>query len=197
MNLRRSRDLPVFGTALIVLAADQISKYWVRQHLALGVPWDPAQWLRPVLRFTYVTNTGAAFGILRQLAPVYPFVAVAVIVAILFFYRRLPTDQTLILLSLGLQLGGAAGNLMDRLASVAKCLPSSFPGLMGLWEALKCAQVTDFIDLNFWPLQEWPVFNLADSSVVVGVCILALYLFLEEEPSAAFPDHLADGDEHA
>lgn len=162
MTLRRSRDLLVFGTALTVLAADQLSKYWVRHNLTLGVPWNPLAWLRPVLSFTYVTNTGSAFGLFPGLSRLYTVVALAVVALILLFYRRLPSGNWLLHMSLGLQLGGALGNnVVDRL----------------LW-----GRVTDFLDLNFWPLQEWPVFNVADSSVVVGVCILAAFLLFEKEP---------------
>ena len=200
MDSRRSRHLLVLGAALIVLAADQISKFWVRHNLTPGVPWNPAPWLRPILSFTYVTNTGAAFGLFRELGWIYPFIAIliaiAIIAAILFFYRRLPPDQRLILLSLGMQLGGAAGNLLDRLVGAVLSAGNS-PGSLGWPERLSNARVIDFIDLNFWPLQEWPVFNLADSSVVVGVCILALYLLFEEEPSVLSSDTLSSDNEDA
>jgi signal peptidase II len=200
LNPRRSRHLLVFGAALIVLAADQISKYWVRHNLTPGVPWNPALWLRPILSFTYVTNTGAAFGLFQQLGWFYPLIAIssafAIIAGILFFYRRLPPDERLILLSLGMQLGGAAGNLADRLAAALQS-PTTSPGLLGLPERLSNARVIDFIDLNFWPLHEWPVFNLADSSVVVGVCILALYLLFEQEPPVAPSDTLSSDNEDA
>ena len=160
LKSRRSSDLIVFGAAIVVLAADQISKYWVRHYLVYGVPWNPAPWLRPILSFTYVTNTGAAFGLFPSLGWFYTFIAATVTALILFFYKQLPSDKWLVQISLGMQLGGALGNLTDR-----------------LWHG----RVIDFIDLNFWPLQEWPVFNLADSSLVVGVCILAVYLLWEGE----------------
>ena len=155
MNPRRAKDILVFGAAMVVLAADQLSKSWVQQNLLPGMPWNPIPWLRPILSFTLVTNKGASFGLFPELSGFYTLVAMVVIAAILFFYRRFPTDQWLVALSLGLQLGGAFGNLVDR-----------------IWRG----QVVDFIDLNFWPLQEWPVFNVADSSIVVGVCMLAIYL---------------------
>jgi signal peptidase II len=173
LNSRRSHDLLVFGIAVIVLAADQISKYWVRHNLMPGVPWSPAPSLRPILSFTYVTNIGASFGLLPQLRSFYPFIITGVIAVILLFYRQLPANPKLVLVGLGMQLGGALGNLLDRLLH---------------------GRVIDFIDLNFWPLQEWPVFNVADSSVVVGVCILAL-LLLFEEPLVSSSDTLGDENE--
>jgi signal peptidase II len=161
---RRSRDLLVLGIAVIVVAADQISKAWVHRSLVLGVPWDPVPWLRPILSLTYVTNTGAAFGMLPQLAALYPLIAVTVLVALFFFFRGLATSGLPTAIGLGLLLGGTVGNnIIDR-----------------LWHGY----VTDFVDLNFWPLREWPVFNVADSSIVVGVCILTVYLLLQKEQPA-------------
>jgi signal peptidase II len=166
----RFRDLVVFGVALVLLIADQISKHWARTSLVLGVPYDPIPWLRPIFSFTLVTNEGAAFGLFPQLKPIYPWIYVMVIAFILFTYRRLAADNRLIQISLGMQLGGAAGNLADRL--------------------LRGGEVSDFIDLNFWPLHDWPVFNIADSSLVVGVCILAFFLLTT--PDAALPERGED-----
>ena len=165
MRILRRRDLILFGVAAVVLVADQASKGWVRANLEPGVPWTPVPCLRPVLSLTYVTNTGAAFGLFPQLGSLYALNAIVVIAAILYFHRKLVTNPPLVWISLGLQLGGAIGNLVDR--------------LLHQW------RVTDFIDLNFWPLHEWPVFNPADSSVVVGVCILAVYLLFQGESVGA------------
>lgn len=167
MKDRRSSDLVVLAAALIILAADQISKHLVRTSLMPGVPYDPIPWLRSVFSFTYITNTGVSFGLFPQLGSLGALIYPVVIAVLLFSYRHLPVDNWLIPLSLGMQVGGALGNFVDRL----------------LWRG----QVTDFIDLNFWPLHEWPVFNVADSSVVVGVVILAYFLLfdleIEAEPS--------------
>jgi signal peptidase II len=154
-----------FVVAVTVLVADQLSKSWVRQNLALGVPWNPVSWLSPVLSLTYVTNTGAAFGLFPQFGWVYTVIALAVATSILVFYRKLGESSWLVTISLGLMLGGALGNnVVDR-----------------LWHG----RVTDFIDLNFWPLQEWPVFNVADSSLVVGICIVAVLLLFSKEMQLA------------
>jgi signal peptidase II len=159
---RRFRDLLVLGVAILVLVADQLTKAWVRRNLLFGVPWQPVSWLRPIFSFTYITNTGAAFGLFPQLGRLYAFVALTVIGILFYFYRNLVPSTWLTSVSLGLQLGGALGNnVVDR-----------------LWHG----RVTDFLDLNFWPLHEWPVFNVADSSIVVGTCILAAYLLLQKEP---------------
>jgi signal peptidase II len=85
---------------------------------------------------------------------------VIVIVALVWYYVQLSDGQWPVQVALGLQLGGAIGNLIDRL---------HFAG-----------SVVDFIDLNFWPLARWPVFNIADSSIVVGVTLLTLLMISEE-----------------
>jgi signal peptidase II len=149
--------LPV--TAALVLVVDQISKYLVRTWLIEGQSWDLAPWLAPIVRVTYVTNTGVAFGLFQNLGNFFIIVPIVVIGLILFFHHQLPDGQRLMRLVLGLALGGATGNLIDR---------------------LRFGSVVDFIDCNFWPLREWPVFNLADTSIVTGVALLVLMLVWEE-----------------
>ena len=162
LSLRRARQdaLILPFVAALVLLADQVSKYLVTASLEEGQSWGVVPWLAPVLRVTHVTNTGAAFGMLPGLGGVFAYIAVAVIVVIIVFYRRLPAGQSLMRVSLGLQLGGAIGNLADRIAR---------------------GSVVDFIDLSFWPFKDFPVFNLADSSIVVGVATLAVLMILEDQ----------------
>ena len=141
------------------MLADQLSKYFVMARLAEGQSWDVAPWLAPVFRVTPVTNTGVAFGLFRGWGDLFVITNAIVIVAILLYYRQLPSGQWLVRVALSLQLAGAIGNLVDRLAR---------------------GFVVDFIDLSFWPLRKWPVFNVADSSIVVGVTLLALLMIREE-----------------
>jgi len=158
---RRKRDILVLlATAALVLLVDRVSKYFVTAWLGEGQSWGIAPWLAPVFRITYVTNTGAAFGLFPQWGNFFIIVAAIVIVVIVFYCWHLPDGQWLVQIALGLQLGGAIGNLVDR-----------------LWYG----SVVDFIDLNFWPLHNWPVFNLADASVVAGVTLLALMMLWEEQ----------------
>ena len=158
MNRRKRYTLVLPFTAALVLLFDQISKYFVAASLPVGQSVEIAPWLAPVVRMTHVTNTGAAFGLFRGGGNFFIVITAIVIVAIIFYYRQIPDGQFLTRLALGLQLGGAIGNLVDR---------------------LRQGFVTDFIDLNFWPLQNWAVFNLADSSLVTGVILLALLMFGE------------------
>lgn len=130
-----------------VLVLDQISKLWIRSSLARGESF-PGDW--PV-RFTYVQNTGIAFGI-KANQFVLVFVTLAVVLSMLYLSLRYHLFQPrLVRLGLALMIGGAVGNLVDR---------------------IRLGYVTDFVDL-----QVWPVFNIADSAVVVGVGLLS-YFFL-------------------
>jgi signal peptidase II len=135
------------GIAALVFLADRISKYLVTTRLAVGEMWNPIPLLRPLFTVTHVTNTGAAFGLFREYGVFFAVVALVVVVSIVAFYRHLPPGNVLLNVSLGLQLGGALGNLVDRL-------------LLG--------SVVDFLDFKLWP-----VFNVADMAIVSGVAMLA------------------------
>jgi len=133
-------------TALLVAAADQLSKIWIRSNL------DVAQSLPEIglFRITRIHNTGAAFGLFQDQSFSLTIVAFIGIVVILFFAlsvsRRFPLlDTKLVKPALGLVLGGTIGNLVDR---------------------LRFGYVTDFIDIGIWP-----TFNIADSAVTVGVIL--------------------------
>lgn len=160
MKAESSSKLLLWGGAGVVLIADQLSKLWVIQNLKPYVPSDVVPWLSPVLSFTRLTNTGVAFGLFPQLGDFFTILAALVVLAIILFHRTLEAGDWPIHLALGLQIGGALGNLVDRI----------FRG-----------SVVDFIDVNFWPLQHWPVFNLADAFIVVGVFLLLIVTWCEEE----------------
>ncbi len=150
-----------YGVALAVVLVDQWSKSWVRAHLQPGVPWDPLPWLRPVLSLTFVRNTGVVFGLLPGLGWLFAAVHVVAIILILYFYHNMPERTWLTSLTMGMLMGGAGGNLIDRLSR---------------------GWVTDFFDFNFWPMQDWAVFNVADSAVVVSTCILMVYVLSQVGP---------------
>lgn len=160
------------ATVVLVLLVDQVSKFLVTARLWEGQSWDIAPWLAPIFRITYVTNTGVAFGLFPGGGDFFIVVAAIVVVAILVYYRHLPDGQWSVRMALGLQLGGATGNLVDR---------------------LRQGFVVDFIDFNFWPLHNWPVFNLADSSIVAGVTLLALLMIWEERREQEKQRVAADG----
>ena len=161
MRALRER-LILIGLALLVLAADQITKRLVLTRLTLGESWTPIPGLERFFSITHVINRGAAFGLFPDQGSLFAVIAIVVVVAILAYYRYLPGGNWLVRLSLGLQLGGAMGNLMDR---------------------LHYGYVIDFIDFKIWP-----VFNLADVSIVVGVGMLAYFLMHEPEPETEEPE---------
>lgn len=164
--MREARRVsPVLSVAAaLVLLADQVAKRAVRTSMTQGQTADLAPWLSPVLRITYVTNSGAAFGLFPSWSLLFVIVALIVIVALVWYSLQLPAGRWLIQLALGVQLGGATGNLVDRLR-------------LG-------GSVVDFIDLSFWPLRRWPVFNVADASIVAGVTLLTLLMLCDERREA-------------
>ncbi|MEW5958612.1 MAG: signal peptidase II [Chloroflexota bacterium] len=149
--------LTILAVAALVFALDQASKYLVLQFIQKEASWTLFPALARLFRLTYITNTGAAFGIFPQLGGTFMLVAVMVIVAIILFHHHLPIENFWVRFSLGLQLGGALGNLLDR---------------------IRHGHVIDFVDIGFWP-----IFNLADLSIIAGVTILAYFLWDEEQSS--------------
>ena len=150
LRLRLRNDLVFFVIAGLVVALDQLTKYLVRANLALGesVPEEGP------LRITYVTNTGAAFGILLGQTLFLVVTTIFGLAAIVLYYLYPPMEHGVLRVALGLQLGGAFGNLADR---------------------VRLGRVTDFIDVG-----AWPAFNVADSSIVVGVGIIIGFFLLAE-----------------
>jgi signal peptidase II len=158
--LSRIRDyLGLIGIASLVLALDQLSKYLVRTKLSFGQTWSPFPWLSGLVRVVYWNNTGAAFGFFPSGGLLFTIIAIIVSAAILYYYPRLPRGYLPLRLALGLQLGGAIGNLIDRL----------FHGT-----------VIDFISVG-----SFPVFNLADSSISLGVAILIVTMWTDERRNKA------------
>lgn len=138
----------------LTVAADQVSKYLVVSRLDVYESWAPVPGLAEWFDIHLVTNTGAAFGLFQNGSLLLALVAVAVSGVIVMYYHNLPGGQWLVRLSLGLQLGGALGNLIDR---------------------VRMGHVVDFIDVRLIP-----VFNLADSAIVCGVGLLVLLLLRED-----------------
>ncbi len=138
--------LPAIGLGIALL--DQLTKLAVRRYLlpATSIPIVPG-----LFHITHVRNPGAAFGLLPDHRPVF-FVATGAVIAfiVIYYFVARPVDR-LLLFALGLELGGALGNLADRL----------------LW-----GKVTDFLDFHVRGLS-WPVFNVADSAIVIGLFLLA------------------------
>ncbi|MBN2257377.1 MAG: signal peptidase II [Anaerolineaceae bacterium] len=133
--------------ALLVIGLDQWTKYLVRTRLAYGSMWSPWDWLAPYARIVHWDNSGAAFGMLQGFGGVFTILAIMVAIGIIYYYPRLDPDDWPMRLILGMQLGGALGNVVDRITREGR--------------------VTDFISLG-----TFPVFNVADSSITVGTILL-------------------------
>ena len=148
--------LILLGIAGAVVALDQWTKWLVRENLPFQGTWLPEwlDWLSPYARIVHWYNSGAAFGMFQNGNLIFTILAFIVIGAILFYYPRVDRDDWTLKLAMGLQLSGAAGNLVDRL-------------VMG--------KVTDFISLG-----AFPVFNVADSSITIGVIVLLLGVWIKE-----------------
>lgn len=140
--------------AATVILADQMSKWLVEHQLPLNASWAPFPDYAHLFRITHVSNTGAAFGLFPSGSSLFTVIAAIVAVVILFYNFQLPAGYRILRVALGFQLGGALGNLVDR---------------------LRIGHVTDFLD--FGP---WPVFNLADTAIVAGVVLLGLLMLIEE-----------------
>lgn len=144
----------MIGLAVIIFTLDQATKFLVVQNIPLYGSWSFSPALAKIFRFTYITNTGAAFGMFQQLGGLFMIVAIVVVAGIIIFHNHLPIGNFWVRVSLGLQLGGALGNLVDRITR---------------------GSVVDFVDIGFWP-----IFNLADLSILLGVTLLAYHLWNEE-----------------
>ncbi len=148
---------PLLLTASLIIALDQWTKWLVRQHIPFGGQWLPESlmWLMPYARLVHWYNTGVAFGMFQGYGWVSGVLAVVVVGLIVYYYPRPEARDWWMRLALGMQAAGALGNLIDRLMLNGK--------------------VTDFISVG-----TFPVFNIADASITVGVGVLLLGVYLKE-----------------
>jgi len=150
--------------AVAVVALDQVTKIWVDSAYELYQSVPILSWLN----LTYVRNSGAAFSLFADHSATFrvPFFFVVALVAggaIAFFVHQTPPSQRSVLLACGLVLGGAVGNLIDRVIY---------------------GEVIDFVDVH-WRGMHWPAFNVADSGISVGVTLLLLRsIFVRDDPHA-------------
>lgn len=154
------RSLLLVAAGVVVLI-DQLSKLLVELLLPLYRSWAPFPHLLPIFRFSHVGNTGSAFGLFPHNSAIFAWVATFVSLAILIYNYNLPGRQVWLRLALGLQLGGAVGNLADR---------------------LRLGHVTDFIDFGPW------IFNLADAAIILGAFILAGVMWQETKNHVPAPN---------
>jgi signal peptidase II len=147
----------LFLISVLVILADRLSKNWIVHHIRPGY-WLPV--IPGVFRLSHVLNTGAAFSLLENLPPNgvrIGLISFSVLAAIIVFVLLWNAGRTLSLTSvaLALILGGAIGNLYDR---------------------IRFHHVVDFLAVKIYHYN-WPDFNVADSCIVIGACLLLLEIF--------------------
>ena len=152
--------MALIGLSTLVIVVDQATKYWIQSRMAYG---ESSPVIREVFHITYILNPGAAFGILENKTWFFIAVAIALLAGVGYLYPRLP-NKLLVKLGTGLLVGGAVGNLIDR---------------------VRIGYVVDFFDFRIWP-----IFNVADICIVCGVACLAYFLLLtHDEQGPVMPDN--------
>jgi signal peptidase II len=144
----------LLGIASFIVVLDQWMKSLVRTLIPFGGSWSPWPWLESYARIVHWQNTGAAFGMLQGFGGIFTVLAFIVAIAIIYYFPRVPRNEWLIRLALAMQLGGAAGNLIDRLTQ---------------------GTVTDLISVG-----TFAVFNIADASISVGTALLIFAVWSSE-----------------
>jgi signal peptidase II len=152
IGVMKNKYVTIFSTALIIVLIDQLAKFLIKTNFQLN---QSAPVIKNIFNITYLHNFGAGFGILQHQKWVLIFVALAVIGVILYSLDRIKDNERLLQFIVGFILGGTAGNLIDRI--------------------FYNGYVIDFLDFRIWP-----VFNLADSFVTIGVIGMIIYLWKNE-----------------
>lgn len=156
-----SKHAFVAAVAGTVLVLDQLTKWWIRRTLEVG---DAITVIPSHFHIVHARNTGGAFSFLAGADAAFrvPFFLIATMIAIgvlVYFLRQVQPHQRVLLFALAGLLGGALGNLIDRVA---------------------LGSVTDFLDVH-WRHHHWPAFNVADSFISIGVVILLVHSLLPLE----------------
>ncbi len=156
------KTIAFLTSLLIVFPLDQATKHWIvsKVHYAERIEIIPG-----LFDITHVRNGGGAFsffadGPLEQRMVFFVGTTLVAIVLLVVFFRKLEAREVLAATALGVVLGGALGNLTDR---------------------LRYGEVVDFIDVHLFGGYTWPTFNVADSAIVIGVILLIAEIFLAEE----------------
>ncbi|MBS3969494.1 MAG: signal peptidase II [Clostridia bacterium] len=142
-------------TAIVIVILDQLTKHLILTSMR---PYESIPVIENVFHITFVRNPGAAFGILQNQITFFIVVTIIVIFLLVGVYWKLARKNIILTIGLSLQLGGAVGNLIDR---------------------IRFSYVVDFLDFRVWP-----VFNVADMAIVTGVILLAWQLLVWPEEQA-------------
>ncbi|EIT85015.1 lipoprotein signal peptidase [Fictibacillus macauensis ZFHKF-1] len=142
--------------ALLVLAIDQASKWWIVKNMHYG---ESRTVIENVFYITSHRNRGAAFGILQNQMWFFIIITLVVIAVLVYYMQKQRNGQPLLKIALGLVLGGAIGNFLDRIVR---------------------KEVVDFMDIRLGAYH-YPIFNIADSALVVGVILLFIYVIMDSK----------------
>lgn len=140
--------MPIYFLAIGIILLDQISKFLIENSMELG---DSIPVIEGIFHITYILNPGAAFGILENQRLFFILIATIMILMTGYIYPRIPQKSKMLRLSVGMLFGGAVGNLIDR---------------------IRTGLVVDFFDFKIWP-----IFNIADIFIVVGVGMIIITMF--------------------
>jgi signal peptidase II len=163
---RQALAVPLLVAAVVVLL-DQLAKWIVNSELGPASDDHRAEVIGQLFAFQYVENSGAAFGLLRGQTVVLTLVATAVVIALVASYQRARNYSWQLVVGLGLLLGGAVGNLLDR---------------------IRLGYVIDFVSISLWPK-----FNIADSAITIGVILIAWHAFAHDHliSQGSYPSEIA------
>lgn len=139
----------------LIILLDQLTKAWVRQNLSIGEIYLPDLWLTEYARIIHWKNAGAAFGMFQSFGGIFMVLSFVVSGVIIYYYPQIPRQDWIIRLAMCVLLGGAVGNLIDRLT---------------------VGHVTDFASIG-----DFPVFNVADACISIGVVILFIGMWVQEK----------------
>jgi signal peptidase II len=159
---RRSRWLAFIGIAAVIVIVDQISKVWLRSTMRPGEP--PVEVIGEFVRFVHGQNRGGIFGLFGDSALILGLASLFVIALIIVYQAREGVRSWLLTVALGLLLGGAIGNLIDRLT---------------------LGHVTDWVDMGIGSWR-WYTFNVADAAISFALVILIAIALLGERLTSRF-----------
>ena len=158
MYMRHGTLAAVSLIVAVVIALDQLTKELILRSLGPGTARTPIEIIPEVLQFRFVRNTGSAFGLFQGQSGIITVLAMGAIAFLAIYYFRQARHDWLVALALGLQIGGAIGNVIDR---------------------FRHGYVVDFIDFP-----RFPTFNVADSAITVGVVLLMYALLFRDYQGA-------------
>lgn len=163
-DVAQRRWLVPLTIGLLVVLCDQLSKRWILQEFGPEPMTRRDHLIGDWFNIVYSRNTGVAFGLLQDMSFILIFVASLICLGAIYVYvTYLPNYKLIVQVGMGMIMGGAIGNIIDR---------------------VRLGYVVDFIEVGWWP-----IFNLADSSISVGATSLAIYLlFIEDDGDAETSD---------